>query len=86
MPWQLCSASVKPAGTIQVFLENSKKTPEDSIKFKTEVIFIKICCKAYIYSEVQHCGEAQCDAQYLYPLACQVDERYHRTLALICSI
>ena len=47
MPWQLCSASVKPAGTIQVFLENSKTTPENSIKFKTEVIFIKICCKAY---------------------------------------
>ena len=50
MPWQLCSASVKPAGTIQVFLENSKTTPENSIKFKTEVIFIKICCKAYRYS------------------------------------
>ena len=48
MPWQLCSASVKPAGTIQVFLENSKTTPENSIKFKTEVFFIKICCKAYI--------------------------------------
>ena len=47
MPWQLCSASVKPAGTIQVFLENSKTTPENSIKFKTEVFFIKICCKAY---------------------------------------
>ena len=48
MPWQLCSASVKPAGTIQVFLENSKTTPENSIKFKTEVFFINICCKAYI--------------------------------------
>ena len=47
MPWLLCLASVKPAGTIQVFLENSKTTPENSIKFKTEVIFIKICCKAY---------------------------------------
>ena len=24
MPWQMCSASVKPAGIIQVFLEKSK--------------------------------------------------------------
>ena len=47
MPWQLCSASVKPAGIIQVFLEKSKTIPENSIKFKTEVIFIKICYKAY---------------------------------------
>ena len=47
MPWQLCSASVKPAGIIQVFLEKSKTIPKNSIKFKTEVIFIKICCKAY---------------------------------------
>ena len=41
MPWQLCSA------IIQVFLGKSKTIPENSIKFKTEVIFIKICCKAY---------------------------------------
>ena len=47
MPWQLCLASVKPAGIIQVFLEKSKTIPENSIKFKTKVIFIKICCKAY---------------------------------------
>ena len=47
MPWKLCSTSVKPAGIIQVFLEKSKTIPEISIKFKTEVIFIKICYKAY---------------------------------------
>ena len=39
-----------------------------------------------ICSEVQHWGEAQCDAQYLYPLACQVDQRYHGTFVLIYSI
>ena len=27
MPWQLCSASVKPAGIIQVFLEKSTTMP-----------------------------------------------------------
>ena len=38
---------VKPAGIIKVFLEKSKTTPKSSIKFKTEVNFIKIYCKAY---------------------------------------
>ena len=52
MPWHLCLASVKPAGIIQVFLEKSKTIPENSIKFKTEVIFIKICCKAYTDAEM----------------------------------
>ena len=47
MPWQLCSASVKPAGIIQVFLAKSKTIPENSIKFETEVVFIKTYCKAY---------------------------------------
>ena len=53
MPWQLCLASVNPAGIIQAFLEKSKTIPENSIKFKAEVIFIKICCKAYINSVLQ---------------------------------
>ena len=45
MPWQLCSASVKPAGIIQVFLEKSTTIPENSKKFKTEVILLKYAAK-----------------------------------------
>ena len=36
----MCSASVKPAGTIQVSLEIGKTIPEDSLKLITEVILL----------------------------------------------
>ena len=45
VPWQLCSASVKPAGTIQVSLEMSKTILESSLKFGTEVILLKYAAK-----------------------------------------
>ena len=45
VPWQLCSASVKPAGTIQVSLSVSKSIPENSLKFRTEVILFKYAAK-----------------------------------------
>ena len=48
MLWQLCLASVKPAGIIQVFLEKSKTIPENSTKFKTEVILLKYATKLTI--------------------------------------
>ena len=45
MPWQLCSASVKPASIIQVFLEKCTTIPENSKKFKTEAILLKYAAK-----------------------------------------
>ena len=45
MPWQLCLASVKPASIIQVFLEKCTTIPENSKKFKTEVILLKYAAK-----------------------------------------
>ena len=43
--WQLCLASVKPAGTIQVSLAVSKTIPKNSLKFRTEVILLKCAAK-----------------------------------------
>ena len=40
----------------------------------------------YICSEAQQWGEAQCDAQYLYPQACLVDQGYHGILGPNYSI
>ena len=48
MPWQLCLASVKHAGTIQVALEMGKTIPENSLKFKTKVILLKYAPKLTI--------------------------------------
>ena len=45
MLWQLCLASVKPAGTIQVSLAMSKTIPDNSLKFRTEVILLKYAAK-----------------------------------------
>ena len=45
MPWQLCSASVKPAGTIQVSLAVSRTILENSLKFKTEVVLLRYAVK-----------------------------------------
>ena len=39
-----------------------------------------------VFSEAQYWGEAQCDAQYLYPQACLVDQRYYGIIKPICSI
>ena len=45
MPWQLYSASVKPAGDIQVSLKMSKTIPKRSLKFIFEVILLKYAAK-----------------------------------------
>ena len=45
MPWQLCLASVKPAGTIQVSLAMSKIIPKNSLKFGTEATLSKYAAK-----------------------------------------
>ena len=45
MLWQLCLASVKLAGTIQVSLAMSKTIPENSLKFGTKVILLKYAAK-----------------------------------------
>ena len=39
-----------------------------------------------VCNEPHHWGEAQCDAQYLYPQECLVDQRYHGIIGLIYSI
>ena len=43
--WQLCLASVKPAGAIQVSLAATKTILENSIKFKTKIILLKYTAK-----------------------------------------
>ena len=48
MLWQLCLASVKPVGTIQVSLVIIKTIPENSVKFRTEVILLKYAAKLTI--------------------------------------
>ena len=40
--WQVCSAGVKPASTIQVSLAVSKTIPENSLKFRTGALYLKI--------------------------------------------
>ena len=47
---------------------------------KLQTFYVNVC------SEVQHWEEAQYNAQYLYPQACLVDQRYHGILQLIYPI
>ena len=48
VPWQLCLASVKLAGTMQVSLVMSKTIPENSLKFGTKIIWLKYAAKLTI--------------------------------------
>ena len=43
--YALCWASLKPVGTIQVSLAVSQIVPENSLKFRTAVIFLKYAAR-----------------------------------------
>ena len=68
MPWQLCSASVKPAGIIQVFFEKSKTIPKNSIKFKAEVILLKYAAKLTVLVVIQYIQASHIYLQMLFSL------------------
>ena len=42
MPWQLCSASITPAGTIQVSLAARKTIPENILELKLKLFYLSI--------------------------------------------